>query len=161
MSIKPGDKVPSVVLRRMQDGAVVEVKTDDLFGGRNVIVVGVFGAFTPPCSNHLPGYVSRAGALKAKGVDEIVFTAVNDAFVMHAWEEAHGAAGKVSVLADGSADFARALGLDFDASAKGFGTRSKRYRMQVIDGVVKSLDVEPVTGEVTISDAESCLAAIG
>jgi peroxiredoxin len=116
------------------------------------------GAFTPTCSkNHLPGFVSNADTIKGKGVDAIAVTSTNDAFVQNAWKQATDPEGKIDFLSDGNADFAKALGLDLDASAMGLGTRSKRYSMIVEDGVVKSLNIEDAPGKADISGAENLL----
>ncbi|MFW6051403.1 MAG: peroxiredoxin [Myxococcota bacterium] len=161
MAIKVGDKVPSVTLKRLGDGGMEDVRTDDLFGGKKVVLFSVPGAFTPTCSNtHLPGFVAKADELKAKGVDEIVCLAVNDPFVMKAWGDAHGAQGKVTMLPDGNGELTRKLGLEMDGSGAGLGTRGKRFSMLVEDGVVKSLDVEEKASEVTVSGAEACLRAL-
>jgi len=157
MPIAVGDKIPSVNLKKTD---MSDLSTDELFGGRKVVVFAVPGAFTPTCSNqHLPGYVAQADAIKAKGVDEIVCLSVNDAFVMGAWGENQGTGDKVTMLADGNGEFAKAVGLDFDGSGIGFGVRSQRYAMIVNDGVVEALNVEaPMKFEV--SDAATILAAL-
>jgi glutaredoxin/glutathione-dependent peroxiredoxin len=119
------------------------------------------GAFTPTChKNHMPGFVKNADAIKAKGIDTIAVTAVNDVFVMDAWKKASGAEGKIEFLADGSADFAKAIGLSLDASARGLGIRSQRYCMVVDDGVVKSISVEDVPGKAELSGADNLLKQI-
>jgi peroxiredoxin len=129
-----------------------------VFKGKKVVLFAVPGAFTPTCSkNHLPGFVKNADAIKAKGVDAICVTAVNDPFVMGAWKNASDAGDAVEFLADGSADFAKALGLELDASANGLGMRSKRYSMIVEDGVVKSLNIEDAPGKADISGADNLL----
>ena len=118
--------------------------TAEIFPGRKVVLIAVPGAFTPTCSmNHLPPYIAAADALKAKGIDEVLVTGVNDVFVMGAWAKHTGGEGKVTYLADGSAHFAEAMGLTLDLDERGLGTRSKRYAMVVDDGVVKSMAVEP------------------
>jgi peroxiredoxin len=161
MSIKVGDKIPAATLRRMTDGGVEEVKTIDYFKGKKVVLFGVPGAFTPTCSKtHLPGYVSKADTIKARGINEIACLSVNDAFVMQAWGEAQGARGKVTMLADGSAEFSKAIGLDIDLTAKGLGLRCKRFSMLVEDGVVKKLEIEANPGEVTSSGADACLTGL-
>ncbi len=160
MRIPVGDTFPSSTLKRLGEGGLEDVKTDDLLKGRKVVIFTLPGAFTPGCSiTHLPGYVAKADEIKAKGVDEIVCIAVNDAFVMKAWGEAHGAAGKVSMLADGNADLARALGMDVDLAAPGMGTRIKRASMTIEDGVVKDLNIEPAK-DIDVSSAESCVARL-
>lgn len=157
MPIAVGDKIPSVTLKRTD---MSDITTDELFSGRKVVVFAVPGAFTPTCSNqHLPGFIAEADAIKAKGVDEIVCVSVNDAFVMDAWGQNQGTGDKVTMLADGNGEFAKAVGLDFDGSGIGFGLRSQRYAMIVNDGVVDVLNVEaPMKFEV--SDANSILEAL-
>ena len=157
MTIKVGDKMPKGQFTRMGANGPEPLSTDDLFAGKKVVLFSVPGAFTPTCSaKHLPGFVNNAEQLKAKGVDTIACMAVNDVFVMKAWGEASKCAGKVEMLADGNGEYARALGLELDASKFGMGTRSKRFSMIVVDGVVTSLNVEP-PGEFGISSAESAL----
>jgi peroxiredoxin len=137
--IKVGDKLPSVSLREVKEGGVQEITTDDFFKGKKVALFAVPGAFTSTCSvKHLPSFVNNAEALKAKGIDQVVCTAVNDAAVMRAW----GEQGKVTMLADGNGDLARALGLEVDLAKAGMGKRSRRYSMLVDNGVVKTLNVE-------------------
>ena len=122
------------------------------------MLFGLPGAFTPTChKNHLPGFIVNEAAFKGKGVDKIAMTSVNDHFVLGAWSEATGAKGHIDFLADGSADFAKALGLELDASAGGLGMRSKRYSMLVVDGVVKELNIEPEPGKADVSGAEHLL----
>jgi glutaredoxin/glutathione-dependent peroxiredoxin len=158
MAIKVGDKVPSVTLRQVTAEGVQAVPSEDFFKGRKVVIFGLPGAFTRTCSQrHLPGYVQNAEALKAKGLDEIACIAVNDHFVMQAWGQEHGAAGKVTMLGDGSGEFATAIGLTLDRREGGMGMRSQRYSMVVEDGVVKELNVEP-SGEYGVSSAEAMLA---
>jgi peroxiredoxin len=130
------------------------VQTDDYFAGRRIALFSVPGAFTPTCSaRHLPGFVERAEELKAKGVDEVACTAVNDAFVLAAWAKSAGAEGKVTMLADGNGDFAEALGLTMDGSKFGLGKRGSRWSAIVEDGVVKELNVEE-PGAFSVSSAE-------
>ena len=137
-----------------------DVTTDELFGGKKVVVFAVPGAFTPTCSEqHLPGYIAQASDIRAKGVDDILCVSVNDAFVMGAWGKDRGAGDAVTMIADGNGDFSKALGLDFDGSGIGFGIRSQRYAAIVEDGVVTKLAVEePMKFEV--SSAEAILAAL-
>jgi peroxiredoxin len=136
------------------------VSTDDFFKGKKVVVFAVPGAFTPTCSaKHLPGFVKNADAIKAKGVDEIACVAVNDAFVMDAWGKGQSADGKVTMLADGSAKLAKALGLDLDLVERGLGTRSQRYAMVVDNGKVTLLNIEEA-GAFEKSSAETILAAL-
>nr|CAD7590664.1 unnamed protein product [Timema genevievae] len=139
--VKAGDRIPSVDL--YEDNPTNKVNAADLFKGKKGILFAVPGAFTPGCSKtHLPGYVTKAEELKGKGIQEIVCVSVNDPFVMSAWGKEHGANGKVRMLADPSAAFAKALDLQVDLPPLG-GVRSKRYSMVVEDGVIKTLNVEP------------------
>ncbi len=157
MTINVGDKMPKGQFTRMGANGPEPVSTDDLFNGKKVVLFSVPGAFTPTCSaKHLPGFVNNFDQLKTKGVDTIACMAVNDVFVMKAWGESSKAAGKVEMLADGNGDYARALGLELDASKFGMGQRSKRFSVIVQDGVVKSLNVEP-PGEFGVSSAEAAL----
>ena len=161
MSINVGDKIPSVTLKQLTPEGVKEVTTDEIFGGKKVVLFAVPGAFTPACSQrHLPGFVERAADIKAKGVDEIACVAVNDAFVMGAWGREQKTEGKVRMLADGSGDLVRALGLELDLSKGGLGIRSQRYSMLVDNGVVKSLNIEKQPGQVDVSSAEAMLRAL-
>jgi len=161
MTINVGDRIPSVTLKQLTSEGVKEFTTDEIFRGKRIVLIAVPGAFTPACSQrHLPGYVDKAADIKAKGIDEIACVAVNDAFVMGAWGRDQKAEGKVRMLADGSGDFTRALGLELDLSKGGLGVRSKRYSMLVDDGVVKSLNVEHQPGQVDISGAEAMLKAL-
>jgi glutaredoxin/glutathione-dependent peroxiredoxin len=160
MTIKVGDRVPSVTLRYVSPDGVQAVTTDDFFRGKKVALFGVPGAYTRTCSErHLPGYVSHADELKAKGVDTIACIAVNDQFVMDAWGKERGAAGKVVMLGDGSGDFVRAIGLELDRIKEGMGIRTQRYSMLVDDGVVKALNVEQ-PGQFDVSSAETMLKAL-
>ncbi|MGH7060537.1 MAG: peroxiredoxin [Stellaceae bacterium] len=148
-------------MKHMTPEVVQEITTDAFFGGRKVALFAVPGAFTPACSQrHLPGFVEKAADIKAKGVDEVACVAVNDAFVLTAWGKDQKAEGKVHMLADGSGDLARALGLELDLSKAGLGVRSKRYSMLVDNGVVKSLNVEAQPGQVEASSAEAMLKAL-
>ena len=160
MTIKVGDKVPQATFTKMTDNGPEAVDTDSLFKGRRVAFFSVPGAFTPTCSaKHLPGFVEKADELKAKGVDEVVGTAVNDAFVMGAWGKSAGTGDKVTLLADGNGDFAEAVGLTMDGSKFGMGTRGQRYSMVVNDGVVEQLNVEG-PGEFKVSSAEHMLSQL-
>lgn len=160
MTIKIGDKVPSVTLRELTADGVKEVSTDALFAGRKVAVFGLPGAFTRTCSSrHLPGYVTHAETLKGKGVDAILCVSVNDAFVMGAWGKEHKAAGKVAMIGDGSGDFTRAVGLELDRRKEGMGMRSQRYSMVVDNGTVTALNVEQ-PGQYEVSSAEAMLKAL-
>ena len=156
MTICVGDKLPHATLVKVTPDGPDQVDTDSYFAGRKVALFAVPGAFTPTCSaKHLPGFVEKQAELKAKGVDEIACTAVNDAFVMGAWGKASGA-DAVTMLADGNGAFAEALGLTMDGSKFGMGQRSQRYSMLVNDGVVEQLNVE-APGEFKISSAEHLL----
>lgn len=156
MTISKGDKLPDVKLVKPTGEGPEAVQSSDFFAGKKVALFAVPGAFTPTCSaKHLPGYVEKAADLKAKGVDAIACTSVNDAFVMGAWNKADGS-DDITMLADGSGDFAKALGLDADFSAYGMGTRSNRYSMIVDDGVVTEINVEG-PGEFGVSSAEHML----
>ena len=156
MTIQTGERLPQANLNELRDG-VQAVGTDEVFAGRNVVLFAVPGAFTPTCSaKHVPGYVAKAADLKAAGVDEIWCVSVNDAFVMGAWGRDQKSGGKVRMMADGSADFAKATGLTLDLTARGMGLRSNRYSMLVKDGVVKSLNVE-APGKFEVSDADTLL----
>ena len=160
MTIAVGDKIPSVTIQHKTADGIQQVSTDEFFAGRKVVLFAVPGAFTPTCSQkHLPGFVANADAIKAKGVDEIACVSVNDAFVMDAWGADQGAAGKVTMLADGSAKLAKALGLDMDLTERGMGPRSQRYAMVVDDGTVTLLNVEE-SGQFEASKAETVLAAL-
>ncbi|MFC7048579.1 peroxiredoxin [Emcibacter nanhaiensis] len=160
MTISAGDTMPEGTLVEMTADGPTPRTTADLFGGRKVVLFSVPGAFTPTCSaKHLPGFVQHAGELKAKGVDEIVCMAVNDAFVMGAWGKDQGADGKVTMLADGNADYTKALGLEMDGTGFGMGIRGKRFAMIIDDGVVKELNIEG-PGEFRVSSAEHVLTQL-
>ena len=157
MTIKVGDKVPTGSFRVLGPEGPKEISTDELFSGKKVALFAVPGAFTPTCSQrHLPGYVDKAAALKAKGIDTIACVSVNDAFVMGAWGKDQKTEDKVMMLADGSGDFTRAVDLELDATRNGLGKRSQRYSMLVDDGVVKALHVE-AAGKFEVSDADTML----
>jgi glutaredoxin/glutathione-dependent peroxiredoxin len=161
MTIQVGDRLPAVNLKQLTADGIKDVPITDLTRGKKVVLFAVPGAFTPTCSEkHLPGFVEQADAIKAKGVDEILCVAVNDPFVLSAWEKARNVNGKVKILSDGNAEFTRAIGLDLDASGFGLGTRSKRYAMVVEDGVVKALMVEDVPTQAEKSGASAILAAL-
>src|SRR5271165_101935 len=161
MTIKVGERLPNATLRQVTADGPKPVETKDYFAGKTVVLFGLPGAFTPTChKNHLPGFIAHEAALKAKGVDAIAMTAVNDHHVLAAWADATGAGGHVDFLADGSGDFAKAVGLDLDLSAGGLGLRSKRYSMYVVDGVVKELNVEPELGKADLSGAAHILGQI-
>ena len=159
MPIKIGDRLPPDIKFRVMGPDGPAVKTaDDVFKGKKVVLFAVPGAFTPTCNNnHLPGFLKNADAIKAKGVETIAVTAVNDVFVMTEWKKASGAEGKIEFLADGNGDFAKALDLTMDGSAGGLGLRSKRYSMLVEDGVVKKLNIEDAPGKAETSSAETLL----
>jgi peroxiredoxin len=160
MTIKVGDRIPSGKLKRMTAEGPKDITTDEIFKGKKVVLFALPGAFTPTCSaKHLPGFVQKAGDIKGKGVDTIACLSVNDAFVMGAWGKDQGVGDKVLMLADGSAEFTKALGLDLDLVAAGLGVRSKRYAMVVDDGVVKTLNVE-APGAFEVSSAETVLNAL-
>ena len=159
MTISKGDKLPDVKLVKATADGPDAVQASDFFAGKKVALFAVPGAFTPTCSaKHLPGYVEKAADLKAKGIDEIACVSVNDAFVMGAWGKDAGS-DDVTMLADGSADFAKAIGLDADFSGYGMGTRSQRFSMIVNDGVVEELNVEG-PGEFKVSSAEHMLGQL-
>ncbi len=160
MAIQVGEKIPDVTLKTMTPEGVKDITTQEIFSGKRVVLFAVPGAFTPLCSaKHLPGFIEKADEIKARGVDTVACVSVNDAFVMGAWGADRGAGDKVLILADGSADFSKAIGLDFDASNFGMGVRSQRYAVVVEDGVVKTLAVEkPMQFEV--SSAEAILKAL-
>ena len=158
MPIKVGDRLPNATFRVMTPDGPKPKTTDEVFKGKKVVLFAVPGAFTPTCSkNHLPGFVKNADAIRGKGVDAIAVTSVNDPFVQDAWKKQSDPDNKIEFLADGSADFAKALGLELDASANGLGIRSKRYSMIVEDGVVKSLNIEDAPGKADISGADALI----
>ena len=158
MSIKIGDRLPETKFRIMTPEGPAWKSTSDIFRGKKVVLFAVPGAFTSTCNNmHLPGYLQNLDAIKAKGVDTVAVTGVNDTFVMEAWKRATGADGKIEFLADGNAEFAKAIDLTFDGSVAGLGLRSRRYSMLVEDGVVKRLNIEEAPGKVEISGADALL----
>jgi peroxiredoxin len=158
MTIQVGDKLPEATFRTMTADGPAARTTAEVFAGKTIVLFAVPGAFTPTChKNHLPGFVSNAEAIKAKGVDGIYVTSTNDVFVLDAWQKATGAEGKVGILADGSADFAKAVGLENDMSGFGMGMRCKRYSMIVKDGVVTSLNIEDGPGKADVSGAENLM----
>ncbi|MEE9281397.1 MAG: peroxiredoxin [Myxococcota bacterium] len=160
MAIKVGDRVPEVQLQVAKPGGMENVSTKDLFAGKKVVLFAVPGAFTPTCSQkHLPGFIENAAEIRSKGVDSIVCLSVNDAFVMGAWGDDRGAGDEIVMLADGSAEFTKAVGLELDGSRFGMGLRSQRYAAVIEDGVVTALHVEePMKFEV--SSAEAILKAL-
>lgn len=157
MSIQAGEKMPSGAFGVMTDAGPGAISTDDLFSGKKVVLVSVPGAFTPTCSmNHLPGFVDQADELLAKGVDTIACMAVNDVFVMNAWGKDRGVGDTVMMLADGNGDYAKALGLEFDATPFGMGTRGQRFALIIDDGVATYVAVEEA-GKFEVSAAEAIL----
>ena len=162
--IKPGDKLPSGTLNEFieieGEGCSIGPKSFDVAAssaGKKIAIFALPGAYTPTCSaKHVPGYVANADALRAAGVDEVWCVSVNDAFVMGAWGRDQKTGGKVRMMADGSADFAKATGLTLDLATRGMGLRSNRYSMLVVDGVVKTLNVE-ASGKFEVSDADTML----
>ena len=157
MTIKVGYRLPNASVRLVTPDGPKPVETKDYFAGKKIVMFGLPGAFTPTChKNHLPGFVKNADAIKAKGVDTIAVTAVNDGFVMNEWKKATSA-DAIEFLADGNADFAKAIDMTLDGSGNGLGIRSKRYSMLVDNGVVKSLNVEDAPGKADISGADALL----
>jgi len=160
MAIQVGDKIPAVDLQHMADGGIETINSEDLFGGKKVALFALPGAYTPTCSaSHLPGYVVASDELFAKGIDLIVCLSVNDAFVMDAWGKQHNADDRVMMIADGSAHFTRAVGLELDLDAAGMGIRSQRYAMVINDNLVEVLNVE-APKQFEVSDAQTILASI-
>ncbi len=160
MTIKVGDTIPSMKLMVATAEGPKEISTDEIFKGKKVVLFAVPGAFTPTCSaKHLPGFVQSAADFKAKGVDTVACIAVNDAFVMGAWGKDQGTGDKVTMLADGAAAFAKAIGLELDLNARGMGMRSQRYALVAEDGKVTHLGVEQ-PGGFEVSKAESILAVL-
>ncbi len=157
MTIKVGDSIPSMKLTEATPDGPKEVSTDDIFKGKKVVLFAVPGAFTPTCSaKHMPSFLQNIDQLKTKGVDTVACVAVNDAFVMNAWAKDQGTGGKVVMLADGSGQFTKALGLELDLNARGLGTRSQRYALVAENGKVTHLGVE-APGDFKVSSAESVL----
>jgi len=155
MTIQVGEKIPAVKVKVVRADGTKEANTAELFAGKKAVLFAVPGAFTPLCSGqHLPGFVSKADEIKKKGVDEIFCLSVNDGWVMDAWGKDRNAIGKVTLIADGSGEFTRAVGLELDATGVGLGVRSQRYAAIVQDGVVKHLAVEkPMKFEVSSAEA--------
>ena len=159
MTISVGDKLPDVKLVKATPDGPEQVQSSDFFAGRKIALFSVPGAYTPTCSaRHLPGFVDKAEELKAKGIDEIACTAVNDAFVLGAWKNANNA-DAVTMLADGNGDFAQAVGLTMDGSGFGMGQRGQRFSMVVNDGVVEQLNVE-APGDFSVSSADHMLGQL-
>jgi peroxiredoxin len=160
MAIKVGDQVPNGTFTVMTAEGPKPKTSDELFKGKKVVLFAVPGAFTPTChKNHLPGFVKNLSAIKAKGVDTVAVTGVNDVFVMDAWKKASGGDG-IEFLADGSAAWAKAVGITADLTERGLGVRSGRYSMLVDNGVVKSLNVEDAPGKADISGADNLLKGL-
>lgn len=158
MTIKAGDRIPEATLTIMGAKGPAPVKSTDYFAGRKIALFSVPGAYTPTCHmKHLPGFVAKAVEIKAKGVDAVAVTAVNDIFTLDAWLKASGAEGKIDGLADGSAFFAKALGVDLDLTEFGLGVRGKRFTAVVKDGVVEWINLEADSSLATVSSAESTL----
>ena len=156
MTIQVGDKVPSTDFKIMTDEGPKDISSNEVFGGKKVVLFAVPGAFTPGCSKtHLPGFVVKADEIKSKGVDEIVCMAVNDAFVMGAWGQAQNA-DELLMLADGNGEFTKSIGLELDASGFGMGSRAQRFGMIVDDGLITHLAIE-APGEIKVSSAEAIL----
>ena len=158
MTIAIGDRLPEATFRVMTQDGIKEVTTAELFGGKKVVLFAVPGAFTPTCHlKHLPGFIESADEFKSLGIDTVACVAVNDPFVLGAWEEKSGGKGKVLFLSDGNAEFTKKIGMDFDGTGVGLGTRSKRYAALVEDGVVKALNVEDLPGVAVESTAAKLL----
>jgi peroxiredoxin len=157
MAIKVGERMPAGTFSRMTADGPQKITTEALFKGKTVILVSVPGAFTPTCdARHLPGYVDKADAIKAKGVDTIACMAVNDVFVMNAWGKHANVGDKVMMLADGNGEYAKALGLELNATAHGMGMRGQRFALVVKDGVATRVNVE-AAGEFKVSAADHVL----
>ena len=160
MALKVGDKIPAAKLQIKTKDGVQTKTTDEIFGGKKVVLFALPGAFTPTCSaKHLPGFVNNHQALKSKGIDSVACLSVNDAFVMDAWGKDQGVEDKVLMLADGNGEFTKAVGLTMDGTGYGMGLRSQRYAMVLDDGVIKTLNVE-APGAFEVSSAESILKAL-
>ncbi|MEC9369063.1 MAG: peroxiredoxin [Pseudomonadota bacterium] len=161
MTISVGSKLPEATFKIMTADGPTNITTKEIFSGKTVAAFAVPGAFTPTChAKHVPGFLDKMDALKSKGVDEVVCIAVNDHFVLNAWAKDTGAKDKIRFLADSGAEFTKAIGMEFDASAGGLGTRSRRYAMLVKDGVVKALNIEDAPGKAEISSAENLLKSL-
>jgi glutaredoxin/glutathione-dependent peroxiredoxin len=158
MTIAVGERLPEATFRIVGADGIKPLTTREVFGGKKVVMFAVPGAFTPTCHlKHLPGFVEKAAEFKRHGVDSVVCVAVNDPFVLSAWEEKSGGKGKVLFLSDGNAEFTKKIGMDFDGSGFGLGTRSKRYAMFVDDGRIKVLDVEDSPAACDVSGASNLL----
>lgn len=158
MALAKGDRLPAATFYVLGEYGIEPLPSADIFAGRTIVFVGVPGAFTPTCHrNHLPGFIEQRDAILEKGVDEIVVTAVNDAFVLSEWAKATGGAGRIRFVSDGNGDFVRAVGLDKDSTPRGMGIRSRRFAMIVEDGVVRWIAVDEVPGQVIASSAARIL----
>ncbi len=161
MAIKVGDKLPEATFMTMSADGPKPMTTAEVFGGKKVALFAVPGAYTPTChKTHMPGFVERAEELRKKGFDAVACTAVNDVFVLTNWGKDSKAEGKIQMLADGSADFAKKIGLEIDLTARGLGVRSKRYAMAVQDGVVKILNIEDAPPTVDKSSAATLCSQV-
>lgn len=161
MTIDVGDKLPEATFKVMTDDGPAEMSTSQIFTGKKMVLFGLPGAFTPTChKDHLRGYLDNVDAIKAKGIDAIAVVSVNDIWVMSAWAEATKAKGRILFLADGAAQFAKAIGLDIDLSATGMGIRSRRYSMIVDDGTVTQLNIEQARGKAVDSGAATILTQL-
>ncbi|MBV8306283.1 MAG: peroxiredoxin [Gammaproteobacteria bacterium] len=160
MAIKAGERMPSGKFKRMTKEGPKDITTDELFKGKTVVLISVPGAFTPTCdAKHLPGFVQLADQIRAKGVDTIACMAVNDVFVMNAWGKSQGVGDKVLMLADGNGEYAKALGLELDASGFGMGTRGQRFAIVARDGLATRVEIEQ-PGQFKVSAAEAILAQL-
>jgi len=158
--IEPGQGIPSITIKQATADGVSDVNPAELFAGKKVVMFTLPGAFTPTCSaKHLPGFVAKLPELEAQGVDIVACLSVNDAFVMKAWAEQHGALGKIAMLADGNGEFSKALGIDVDLSKGGMGTRCRRGLLRFETGKLNSIDME-APGQFEVSSAEACLVGL-
>jgi peroxiredoxin len=161
MTIAKGDRLPEATFRVLGPEGITTLTTGDIFDGKKVVLFAVPGAFTPTCHlKHIPGFIENADAFKKKGIDSVACVAVNDPFVLGAWADASGGKGRILFLSDGNAEFTKKIGMDFDGSGIGLGTRSKRYAMLVDDGVVKVLNVEDSPGVAVESTAAKMLESL-
>lgn len=161
MTIQKGDTLPGVILKKKGDDGIDDIDTSSYFKNKKVVLFGVPGAFTPPCTEkHLPGYIEKADEIKSNGVDEIICVAVNDPFVVKKWEEVTNVDGKITMLSDGNNEFVQAMGLTFDGSGLGLGTRSRRFSMIVENGVVVDVETEEKPSDVELTSAATCLAKL-
>ena len=158
--ITKGQKIPSVTIKQVNADGMADVDTAALFAGKKAVMFSLPGAFTPTCSQqHLPGYVQKLSELKAAGIDLVACLSVNDAWVMKAWAEQHDALGKIVMLADGSADFTKALGIELDLTSRGLGVRANRGVFTIDNGVVTSVEME-APGKFEVSGADACLIGL-